>query len=383
MTSTVTLLQQPDAFERLAAILPRIAAGAEHHDATDEFVAENYKALQEARLMSAAVPAELGGDGLDAADLSRLLATLARSCSSTSLAFAMHTHVVALLAWRWRNQGAPVDGLLRRVADEQIVLISSGGSDWLDSSGTARRTEGGFAVEAVKGFASGVPAGTMLNTSAVYDDPEAGPTVLHFMVPLNAPNVAIEPTWRAMGMRGTGSHQVRLSGFFVPDAAVAARRPKGRWHPLFHLVSMIAIPIIYSVYFGIGEALRDIAVASARRRPPTSSLVERIGALETDLACARYALADMLAASAGQPGPETTNRIFLGRANVVRALMDVAEKSLEIAQGSGYLRTGPTERLFRDIQAARFHPLQSPAQQDLAGRMALGLDIDGELDGRR
>lgn len=382
MTSTVTLLQQPDAFESLTALLPDIAARAERHDATDAFVEENYRALQDARLMSAAVPAELGGDGLDAQDLSRLLATLARSCSSTALALAMHTHVVALLAWRRRHQGAPVDGLLRRVADEQIVLISSGGSDWLESSGTAQRTDGGFVVEATKGFASGVPAGTLLKTSAVYDDPEAGPTVLHFMVPLNAPNVAIEPTWRAMGMRGTGSHQVRLSGFFVSDNAVAAGRPKGRWNPLFHLVSMIAIPIIYSVYFGLGKALRDAAVAAAERRPPTSSLIGRIGALETDLAGARYALADMLAASGGQPGPETTNRIFLGRANLVRALMDVAEKSLEIAQGSGYMRTGPTERLFRDIQAARFHPLPSPAQQDLAGRMALGLDIDGEPDGR-
>lgn len=333
--------------------------------------------------MSAAVPAELGGDGLDAQDLSRLLAALAHSCSSTALALAMHTHVVALLAWRWRHQGAPVDGLLRRVADEQIVLISSGGSDWLESSGTAQRTDGGFVVEATKGFASGVPAGTLLNTSAVYDDPEAGPTVLHFMVPLNAANVAIEPTWRAMGMRGTGSHQVRLSGFFVPDNAVAARRPKGRWHPLFHLVSMIAIPIIYSVYFGIGEALRDAAVAAAKRRPPTSSLIGRIGALETDLAGARYALADMLAASGGQPGPETTNRIFLDRANLVRALMDVAEKSLEIAQGGaicGQARSSASSATSRPPASTRSRPLPS---RILQGGWRWGSILTGNRTGGR
>jgi alkylation response protein AidB-like acyl-CoA dehydrogenase len=368
-----------NAFERLTRLLPGIAARADHYDATEEFVTENYEELKNARLMSAAVPRELGGDGLDAVALSPLLQTLAKSCSSTALALSMHTHGVALLAWRWRNQNAPVEALLRRVADEQLVLISSGGSDWLDSSGTARRTEGGFVVDAIKGFASGVPAGALINTSAVYDDPDAGPTVLHFMVPLNGPNVTIEPTWRAMGMRGTGSHQVRISDLYIADASIVARRPRGKWHPLFHLSSMIATPIIYSVYYGVGEALREAALAAAKRRPATQAVVQCVGALETELAAARFALSDMLSASTGQPEPETTNRIFLARANVVRALAATADRALEVAQGSGYMRTGPVERLFRDIQAARFHPLQNYAQQTIAGRMALGLDLDEPL----
>jgi acyl-CoA dehydrogenase len=372
-------LHEIDASQRLAKLLPDFARDAARHDETDEFVAANYAALKDARLMSTAVPRELGGDGLSVRELSPLLKEIAAACSATGLAFSMHTHVVALAAWRWRNQKAPVEALLRRVAGEQIVLISSGGSDWLDSSGTARRTEGGFLVDAVKGFASGVPAGTLLNTSAVYDDPQAGPTVLHFMVPLGDPAVTIEPTWRAMGMRGTGSNQVRLSGFFVADAAVAARRPKGLWHPLFHLISMIAIPLIYSAYYGVAENLRGAAIASARKRPRTPALVQSVGGLDTELGAARFALADMLAASEGQPGPETTNRVFLGRANLVRALLAVADRSLDVAQGSGFMRSGAIERPFRDLQAARFHPLQPQAQQDVAGRIALGLGLDGPI----
>lgn len=377
MSLTAALVRPPDAFQRLATLLPAIAANAAGHDGSDEFVAENYAALQGARLMSAAVPQELGGDGLDAAALAPLLRSLAQACSSTALSFAMHTHVVALLAWRWRHQKAPVDAVLKRVADEQIVLISSGGSDWLDSSGTARRGEGGFVIDAVKGFASGVQAGSLLNTSAVYDDPQAGPTVLHFMVNLKGPHVSIEQNWRALGMRGTGSHQVRIDGLFIPDGAVAARRPRGAWHPLFHMVSMIAFPIIYSVYYGVGEALRDAAVAGAKRRPLAQPVVELVGALDTELAAARFALSDMLDASAGQPGPETTNRVFLGRANIVRALSALGDRAFDVAHGSGYLRTGPVERLFRDLQASRFHPLPTHAQRTLAGRTALGLAIDG------
>ncbi|MCW5730342.1 MAG: acyl-CoA dehydrogenase family protein [Alphaproteobacteria bacterium] len=379
MNTTVTQIREPDAFARLEALLPHFAARAAHHDRTDEFVGENFAALREAGLMSAAVPRELGGDGLDARGLSPLLGLMARACSSTALAYAMHSHVVALAAWRWRHQQAPVEPMLRRVAQEQITLISSGGSDWLESSGIARRVDGGFAIEAVKGFASGLPAGTLLNTSAVYDDPEAGPTVLHFMVPLSDPHVTIEPTWQAMGMRGTGSHQVRIAGFFLPDGAVAGRRPRGLWHPLFHMVSMIAIPIIYAVYLGVAEGLRDEALAAAKRRPATRAQIQLLGSLETELAAARFAHADMLFASGGQPGPATTNRVFLGRTNMVRALMATAERAFDVAHGAAYMRTGPIERLFRDLQAARFHPLQPHLQQEIAGRMALGLDLDSPV----
>ena len=346
---------------------------------TDGFVAENYALLKNARLMSAGVPAELGGDGLDVPELAALLRTIARACPSTALAFAMHTHLVALLAWRWRHQQAPVEAVLRRVADEQIVLVSTGGSDWLDSSGKARKVDGGFAIDAVKGFASGIPAGTILNTSAVYDDPAAGPTVLHFMVPLNAKELRIEPNWRAMGMRGTASHVVRVEGLVVAEDKISMRRPKGQWHMLYHLISMIAFPLIYAVYLGVAEALRDAAIAAAKRRPLTAQLVDLVGEVETDLAAARYALADMIACSAGPAGFETTNRVYLGRGNFVSAAMRMAGNALELSAGSGYMRSSPIERLFRDIQAARFHPLTSRPQRDLAGRMALGIPVDGPL----
>lgn len=361
---------------RLAALLPSFAAAAAGHDSGDEFVAANFNALRAARLMSLPVPVELGGDGLTAAEMSPLLQGLAQACPATALAFAMHLHGVTLIAWRWRHQQAPVEPLLRRVAQDQIVILSSGGSDWLESSGKARRVEGGFVIDAVKGFASAAPAGTLLNTSAIWQEGEEGPTVLHFMVPLDNPAVTIEPTWQAMGMRGTGSHHVHIKGWFVPDAAVAARRPQGKWHPLFHMVSMLAIPLIYSVYAGVAQALRDAVIAEAGQRGVTPARLQAVGEMETDLAGVRYALADMLAATGARPGPETTNRVFLGRAALVRSLQALGDSALAAAQGAGYLRTRPVERLYRDLLAARFHPLPVFVQRELAGRMALGLEID-------
>ncbi len=356
---------------------PRFAQRARAVDEADRFVAENYADLKAAGLIAAGVPLELGGAGASFAEMSAVVRALARYCGSTALAFAMHTHQVMMSEWRWRIQKAPLEGLLKRVAAERIVLLSSGGSDWLHSSGTAKRVDGGYRINARKVFSSGSPAGDLLLTSAVYEDPEAGPTVLHFGVPMNAPGVRIDPLWRALGMRGTASNDIVLDDVFVADTAIGGKRAQGRWHMLFHIVTLIAIPLIYSTYVGIAEAARELALGQARKRRIDSYQRARVGALDTELAAARLALADMVAAgSSSAPGPETTNRIFIGRSLVARAALGCVEQAMEVCGGAAFYRDLGMERLFRDVQGARYHPLTESVQRDYAGCIALGLDPD-------
>ena len=82
-----------------------------------------------------------------------MLRILAHSCGSTALAFSMHTHQVAIPAWRWRHQKvAAVEPLLKRVAAERIILLSSGGSDWIGGSGKAEKVEGGYRITRPQGL---------------------------------------------------------------------------------------------------------------------------------------------------------------------------------------------------------------------------------------
>ena len=133
----------------------RFGERAASADEDDVFVADNFAALKANGLLSAGVPAELRGGGATHAELCDVLRELARHCSSTALAFSMHTHQVAVAAWRWRHQKAPVEDFLKRVASENIVLVSSGGSDWLQGSGKAERVAGGYRINARKIFVSG------------------------------------------------------------------------------------------------------------------------------------------------------------------------------------------------------------------------------------
>lgn len=376
--STNTDAARPDWTTLANELGPSFAARAAAHDSRDDFVQENYADLKKHRIFSAGVPAELGGGGASYAELCVMLRTFAHSCGSTALALSMHTHQVAVTAWRWRHERAPVDVFLRRVATEELILVSSGGSDWLPGSSRAEKVDGGYRITGRKVFASGCPGGQLLMTCAILDDPETGPTVLHFPVPLDAPGVTILDTWHTLGMRGTGSHDVRIEGVFIPDAAVGVRRSSGKWHPLFHLIAMVAFPLIYAVYVGIAEAAREYAVGEAREKTGDPNLPYLVGEMENELFAARTALQHMIEmASCATPGPETTSEVMIGRTLAGRAAIRTVEKALEVAGGRAFYRSHPLERLVRDVQAARFHPLQEKPQLRYTGRLALGLDIDG------
>ncbi len=363
---------------KAAALAQEFAANAAAHDAEDRFVAECFARLKADGFFEAHVPVELGGHGASYADLCGAIRALGAGCGSTALAFAMHSHLVAVAAWRWRHEKAPTEGLLKRVAAENLVLVSSGGSDWLKSAGTATKVDGGYRITARKVFSSGCPMGDLLVTSAVTDDPQAGPTVLHFAVPFKAEGVKIHDTWRVMGMRGTGSNDVELDNVFVPDAAISGRRPQAKWHPLFHAISMLAFPLIYAAYMGVADGARAIALKAAAKRADEGHLAYLAGEMENAHTTAEIAFEDMVRiAEAEKPGEKTSSRSMIRRTIVGQNAIKTVERAMEVAGGAGFYRKMGLERAFRDVQAARYHPLQEKPQLRYTGRVALGLDVDG------
>lgn len=354
---------------------PRFAERAARHDGDDSFVAENYAELKARGVFAAGVPSELGGAGATHRELCEMLRRLAGHCSSTALALAMHTHLVAVNAYRWRKDPAPVEKMLKRVAAENLVLVSSGGSDWLPGSGTAVKVEGGYRVNARKIYSSGSPAGDLLVTCAV---DETAHEVLHFAVPMKHESVRVLDTWHSHGMRGTGSHDIQIEGYFVPDAAISGRRPAGVWNPLFHTIYLVAFPLVYAVYLGVAEAAREIAVREAKRRGANEMLTHAVGEMDTQLLVGQLALEKMMQLVETQPpNPETTNAGVRCRTLVGEAAVRTVEKAIECTGGAFFYRRHPLERLWRDVQASRFHALQAKPQARYSGRFALGLDIDG------
>lgn len=359
---------------RIAPLGDAFAANAVLNDASDRFAADNFALIKQAGILPALIPAELGGLGASYREVAEMLRSFAGRCSGTTLALSMHMHPVALLVRRWRGDPAAVEAVLKRIATENLMLLSTGGNDWLAGSGTAVKVEGGYRFSGRKRFVSGCEAGNLLMTMAVCDG-----EVLHAAVPMKAEGVSIEQTWRTLGMRASGSHDVVLKDVFVADAAISARRPAGVWHPFFHLVSLVAWPLIYSVYRGVGEKLRDETLRLAARRRDDADTQILVGAMDTALASAVAAHERMLQlGDTGAPGEQTTATMMTLKRAMTESLLQMASLALDAAGGSAFYRDNGIERLFRDLQAARYHPLTMLPQQKLAGRIAMGLNADGK-----
>lgn len=359
---------------RAAAIGPELAAHAARHDADGTFVSESYDALRSVGLLTAAVPVELGGGGATIAELTALQREIAHHCGSTALASSMHQHVVAFTAWRYRRGLPGAEATLRRVVEDGILLVSTGGGDYTHPRGDAVKVEGGYRVSGTKRFASQSSHGTVLSTMFTYDDPEQGRRVLNMAVPVGSEGVTVRDNWNTLGMRGTASNDIELEDVFVPDERVLANRPFGVVDGPLQVISSIAFPIISGVYLGIAEAAYHQAREAAALKSGNVLVQRQVGQMKYALQVASWSLEGALAAVGDDPTPshETYLAVMIAKAEVARAGIGVCDLALDVVGGPGFFRGSVVERAYRDIRAAKFHPLTPEATLVETGRQELG-----------
>ena len=377
---TLTQLRISDYLDMIKEIGPVFAERAAERSETDDFVADNFADLQERKIFSAMVPHELGGGGVSHSEMCTIVRMIAHYCPSTALTLSMHQHLIAANRFNY-HRGNPGQVLLEKVVAGELVLVSTGAGDWLDSSGDMKKVDGGYILNAKKGFASGLLAGNIFVTYAAYEDPEEGWQVLHFPVAKTAEGVSVENSWQAMGMRNTGSHTAVFKDVFVPDETVGLKRPRGEYHPVWNVILTVALPLIMSAYVGIAEAAADIVKAGANNRPKNHKLDGHLpyllGEMENSLATAQVmhqAMVDIANDFEFTPSTQMANDVLIRKTVVGNAVIETTTKAVELSGGYGYLRRSPLERLFRDSFASQFHPLHEKKQHVFSGRLAMGLD---------
>jgi acyl-CoA dehydrogenase len=358
-----------------------ISPYAATHDREGTFVGEAYDLLRSSGYLALAVPEELGGSGATIRQVAMAQRELARHCSATALASVMHHHVTLFTAWRYRRGLPGAEATLRRIVDDGIVLVSTGGADLTHPRGEAKRVDGGFVVSGRKIFASQAPVGTVLSTMFPYDDPDEGRIVLNMAVPLASEGVTVLDTWDTLGMRGTGSHDVELHEVFVPDERVLARRPYGKIDGPLQVILSNALPPITAVYLGVAEAARGHAVEAITGTPKANdaSTQRQVGLMDTRLRIASWALDGALSAVGDDPQPSmaTVTAVLAAKREVALAGVEVVDLAMEVAGGAAYYRTSPIEQAYRDIRGAKFHPLAPEETLVHAGKVGLGLPADG------
>ncbi|NLA35165.1 MAG: acyl-CoA/acyl-ACP dehydrogenase [Actinobacteria bacterium] len=349
------------------------------HDADGSLAVETLTRARSLGLSTALVPREFGGGGASHAEMGGVLREIAHTDAAAAVTLAMHSHLVAFHVWRQRH-GQDASPMFAKVTDG-AWLVSTGAADWVSSSGTARKVDGGYRVSAAKAPASGCELGDLLVTSIRWAEPGAAPQVLHCVVPFAAEGVRVERTWDTLGLRGTGSHTVVLDDVFVPEAAVSLIRPADVWHPVWNIVVGAALPLIMAAYNGIADAAVDAALAMVSARNDDSAQ-QTAGEMVTAHLMGSESVDAMFVASDNLNYENTdahSAAVMARKRTATDAFVDTVRLAMELVGGRSYFRGNPFEHMYRDMLGAQFHPLPRARQSRFTGRVALGLDPLGAV----
>lgn len=364
----------------LQKILSELGPEIEKHglvcDAENKFAEKNFNLLKSKGVYKALIPSDLGGGGVAYSELCHFLKDLAHYCPSTSLALSMHMHLAAVLVFRNTNGDAGATKTLKAVVEKDLILLSTGGGDWVSSNGSAKKVDGGYIINCRKAFCSGAPIANIAVMSCAFDE-----QVIHFSVPLNSDGVEILNDWNAMGMRGTGSNSINFKDVFVPEEKITLTRDKGKWHPVWDTISTFAFPVFISPYAGIVESISKRTIAQFTKKPNHEShALSNLGEMHNHAQIVKMAhqrLVDNANNLNLKPTSESASVALQAKSIITQHGRMAAQAAMEALGGTSYFQNAGIERLYRDLLAGEFHPMHSSKQKEMLGNYLIGKTLAG------
>lgn len=279
------------------------------------------------------------------------------------------------------------------VADPLKIMASS-----TAAVGTAVRCEGGWLIDGQWQFASGIHNAHVFGaTVRKVDVPNEPPEARYYAI-LPKTQFEIVDTWHVSGLRGSGSHDVRVENQFVPDSHLVATLGRGSM-PSKQLAIPLNVRLTFNkiaVALGIARAAIDSFVELANGKTPrfaNKKLKDRPFA-QRQLAKAEARLRTNRAA-VYEHTERVTEICYGGRelsdediaiahllaSEATTGCVYVVESLLEAAGTTANYLGHPLEKIARDIRVIRQHTTVSPQHIDHIGQALIGNGLNGFLRG--
>ncbi|MCE7079515.1 acyl-CoA dehydrogenase family protein [Streptomyces sp. ST2-7A] len=369
-------LTEEEAIARARSIAVRLVERQGETEERGYYAADLHEEFRDAGFYRVLVPRRYGGYEFGPSTFMRIATELARGCPST--------------AWMYLF-GAAHALVAGTLFDEEVQDELFAEGDFIcpatvAPSGSATRTDHGWLIEGTWGYCSGAPYATHFigHTLVPGPDPDGPPLPLMFVVPSSAFE-RLDDWGDQLGLRGSGSHSIRLNGVVVPDR-----------HTLVGHLSRIQVTddtpgrALHGPYYGGGplgfmllelgvlatgmargalDAYADLMRARSTSFPPIVPRTEdpdyqlRFGTATGMIAAADAAMTDavrqweaMCEEGAGAFTRERELRLALISREAVRLAWRAVEGQLLPTAGSGAIRRGERlERVWRDLSTVHSH----------------------------
>ncbi len=364
------------------------AAVAEAHAAESEAAGRladaTVHALIEAGVARLYLPESLGGFEVDPVTCARVTETLARGDSAAAW-FVMVANASKLMAAAWPE--ATVEHVL--ASDPDTVVAASGNRPYAAEPG-----DGGFYVSGTNSFVSGCHHARYLMSPALIGD------AMH-MVVLPMAECEILDNWQALGMRGTGSNDVRADRVWIPEVQTVAMAEPGAGTPnRFYSGALYRCPgrIVFATYVPATlvlaeQALAELdalaegktAYADTRKLKHRSIAQIKAGKALATFRAARGLFFDTLeetwarAQRGVAASPLEKGDLYLAGTHAVQSSAEVVRLVADAAGTSVIYQGHPLERIVRDMETLRHHGFANESRYGSVSQLRWDAELDYPL----
>jgi 3-hydroxy-9,10-secoandrosta-1,3,5(10)-triene-9,17-dione monooxygenase len=376
---------------RARALIPVLRARAAACEEAKRIPAETARDLVEAGFFRITRPVSAGGYAMSPSVLWAVTREIGRGCGSTAWIMSLlglHPWLVGMFEPHAQDE-VFADG-------DAIVPVLTGG---VGRDLEVRAVASGYEVSGLWRYASGIDVATWV--IAMVPLPRGDAMEPHLVLVPKGEFRIDHASWNVLGMRGTGSKDVRLERGFVPTHRVVSwsdaqrgiypgaainREPAYR-APLNGLFAMSTAAAVVGVASGavdhFVDAVRTRTVIGTGQR----QIEDKAAHLEAGHCAAQvhmaYALlmrdVDEMIETAARGATFTVGqraRYRMDAALISRTALAAADRMFNAIGGSLLPSGAPLERCFRDIHAMASHFLLQPEPAaELYGRTLLGLDL--------
>ncbi len=377
--------------DRAAALIPVLRERAPAAETLRRLPDETVRDLVEMGLIRATLPSRLGGAEIDYRTMMELVATLAHGCGSTAWVACNFMSCTFLLAL-WPREAQD------EVWNESLDAILTG--TLIFPAGRAKRVDGGYRLSGRWPFGSGIDHADWNIFAATEED---GGTLRMLVLPKS--DFTIIDTWRAAGLRGTGSQDVTVDDVFVPDhRTIRAEDTRDGSSPgcAVNPAAVYRVPLFALFYSWVGAALLGLAeaavddyVAATRSRIARYSgqRIADYGTIQVNLAEALTSVdiarrlylqncdeAMAIVEAGGLPTLMQRARYRAEGAFAATLCCRAVDLVFTASGGGGVYDENSLSRAFRDVHTGRAHITQNwEVNATTFGRVVLGLESDNPL----
>lgn len=368
---------------KVEALAPLISAHADQAERERRLPAPVAEAFARTGLYRVGAPAAFHGMQASPVTQMRVIEAAAKVDGSAGWNLMIGIETFALVAPGLSGRCAEL------LADPMMVMASS-----TAAVGGAQRTKGGWRVSGQWQFVSGVHNAHLFGATVGLFEGDKRVDDLNRYAVVPEGEFEIVDTWHVGGLRGSGSHDVRLTDVLVPEARIVP--PLGAVRDESPLMRIpLGTRLAYNkvaVALGIARAGIDAFIDLASRKTGRFSnrkLQERpfaqraVATAEARLRGARASVFELLEGFweklvAGQPLTLPERALFqIACSDAAMAAANVVDAVCEPAGTSANQIGHPLERISRDVRVVRQHVTVAPHHMEDAGRVLLGLPPQG------